>query len=92
MQMPIRPENNHKTLSEETVKKVLAQRHAETEPEESDRMKMISLKVPETLLCAVTGWQKAKSDTVPGFIKLASLSIWSHSRTNRKRDQLLLEH
>ncbi len=28
MQMPIRPENNHKTLSEETVKKVLAQRHA----------------------------------------------------------------
>lgn len=71
MQMPIRPENNHKTISEETVKKVLAQRHAETEPEESDRMKMISLKVPEILLRRCDRMAKAKSLTRSGFIKLA---------------------
>jgi len=83
MKMPIRPENHHKTISEEKVAQVLAQRHAETEPEESDKMRMISLKVPENLLRRCDKMAKAKSLTRSGFIKLA-LSDYLEAIENKK--------
>lgn len=83
MKMPIRTENHHKTISEEKVAQVLAQRHAETEPEEFDKMRMISLKVPESLLRRCDKMAKAKSLTRSGFIKLA-LSDYLEAIENKK--------
>ena len=71
MQNPTRLGNQHKTISEETVDRVLSQRKAETEPNDDNGGRMISLKMPHELIKRCEKMAKAKNLTRSGFIKLA---------------------